>query len=820
MKEERRYRIKAFGIAFLMAAVIIIPVVIYSGGYLVYYGDYNAQQITFYKECIRSVQQGEFGWNWDTNLGVNFIGSYSFYTLGSPFFWLAALFPVSVSQYLMAPLLALKMALSSLFAYIYLRRFTKSGDSALIGALLYAFSGYSIGNAVFFHFHEAICFFPLLLTALEEAVVNKRRGMFALCVALCALVNYFFFIGECVFLVIYFIARLISDSKFRISVGDFFCLAFESVAGVMAAGILFVPSIVQVMDIGRAGSLLNGIDLLVYKEPQTYLTILKALFLPAEQFSRQMMFVSNITGWRSVTMYLPLFSVAGVIAYMRSSVKRSWISTLIRTMAVFAFVPALNALFTMFNSEYYARWYYMASLILALATARALDEDSADWKAGCAVSFCGALFFGIVYFFLPYVISSHEGENYDVRESVKYHMPIELGWVELEGVVIVFVALASSVLLALLLRSRRRLPRAKYMENLLSALVITGIVLGCFHFFEGRLSGPVYKMYNNLLESRVEIDDDEFFRINSDDIMNYNLAWGYSSPQSFHSIVPASITDLHTAMASANHSVVVSRTSDDLAFDALTRVKYIVKSALFQQGEPAEYYDEMKLYKYIGRQDDVNIFRSEAVVPMACSYDTCCSVKDVSDKTGGEQETNLSANLMLHSVALDDATYEKYADILTREVPTREQLDNDRMMADIADRQSLGAESFEITKKGFAFRTNYASDRIVVISTAYDRGWSARINGEAAEVDRANVGFLAIRVPAGENEVVFTYTAPGLKLGIILTAVGLSAIAAYILVVWLVLKKRPKKTPLPAADRGVSLHSGYIARLTEKGLEN
>ncbi|MGN1119629.1 MAG: YfhO family protein, partial [Oscillospiraceae bacterium] len=269
-KQEMKYYKSAFLTALLMGIVLVAPFLIIDGGYFIFYGDYNAQQIPFYKECIRSVQSGNFGWNWQTDLGANFIGSYSFYTLGSPFFWLAALFPESMSQYLMAPLLVLKLALASLFAFAYIRRFVTKPRLAVIGGLLYAFSGFSMYNIFFNHFHEAIVFFPLLLIGLEEAVINKRRGMFLLTVALNAFVNYFFFIGECVFLVIYFVVRLCMDKSFRINLTDFACLAFESVVGVMLAGILFVPSIYQVLDVPRSTQTLSGWNFLFYGKEQRY----------------------------------------------------------------------------------------------------------------------------------------------------------------------------------------------------------------------------------------------------------------------------------------------------------------------------------------------------------------------------------------------------------------------------------------------------------------------------------------------------------------------------------------------------------------------
>ena len=91
--ERRESYLRVFVLSFMMMILMIIPVMIYTNGYFVYYGDFNAQQLPFYYLAHDAVQHGAFGWNWLTDLGANFIGSYSFYLLGSPFFWLTVPFP-------------------------------------------------------------------------------------------------------------------------------------------------------------------------------------------------------------------------------------------------------------------------------------------------------------------------------------------------------------------------------------------------------------------------------------------------------------------------------------------------------------------------------------------------------------------------------------------------------------------------------------------------------------------------------------------------------------------------------------------------------
>ena len=119
-KSELQYYRKAFLMAAIMGVILFLPFVLIDGGYFIYYGDYNAQQIPFYTLCNQAIKSGSFMWDWQTDLGANFIGSYSFYTIGSPFFWLTMPFPAEVSKYLMAPLMVLKLSCCSTLSLIHI----------------------------------------------------------------------------------------------------------------------------------------------------------------------------------------------------------------------------------------------------------------------------------------------------------------------------------------------------------------------------------------------------------------------------------------------------------------------------------------------------------------------------------------------------------------------------------------------------------------------------------------------------------------------------------------------------------------------------
>ncbi len=255
-------------------------------GYFLFYGDFNVQQVPFYQLCHRAVREGNFGWNWYTDLGANFIGSYSFLSFWAVLFsGLPFLFPNSFVPYLMGPLLILKFALAALTAYCYISRFVKHNESAMLGGLLYAFCGFSVYNIFFNHFHEAIIVFPLLLLAMEKHIADGKRGYFAAAVFLAAVTNYFFFFGMVVFCVIYWLLRILTRSV-KQSLRSFLAMLTEAVLGVACSAFILLPTVLCVMQNSRVSSFNWGYDSWLYGRVQIYANIFRGAFSSLPIFPR------------------------------------------------------------------------------------------------------------------------------------------------------------------------------------------------------------------------------------------------------------------------------------------------------------------------------------------------------------------------------------------------------------------------------------------------------------------------------------------------------------------------------------------------------
>lgn len=812
-KQERKYYARAFLYALAMAGVLLLPFVIIDRGFFVYYGDYNAQQMPFYKTCIEAVQSGNFGWNWKTDLGANFVGSYSFYTLGSPFFWFAALFPAVISQYLMAPLLALKIALSSLFAFVFIRRFVTKPQNALIGGLLYAFSGYSMYNIFFNHFHEAIVFFPLLLIGLEEAVVNKRRGALALAVAINAFVNYFFFIGECIFLVLYFIARLIGDSGFRIGVRDFFCLAFEAVCGVLIAGILFVPSIFQVLDVPRSTSMLNGWDFLFYNKNQRYGLILEAMFFPGEIPARSSMFESADAKWSSVALFLPLFSLSGVLALVKgasteASRRMKWLRILLPACFVITMIPGLNSSFVLFNYSFYTRWWYMPELLCALATVYVLEHEEFDLKFG--VKFCAVAVVLISLLAVFFPMKDKETDQILPRIAVKISPAVFVN---------IGIAIAMTVVAFSMLHWRKRDSAAKFTKKVTAGVVVCSMALGYYFVSYGRILGPYLGDYNSKVSAQIHIDDPEFHRMESlDSLNNINMLWDMSSLKSFTSIIPSSTFDLYDLLG-IERSVNSNPKTENYALRSLTNVRYLIVSQNTDEKKLDEALKDMPMFEFMEEQDGYDIYRNTVALPMGYAYDTFIQDSDAKKQTKVD-------NLMVGSAILTAEQVEKYSDILLERKPEslNDEQRYERFLTDAEERQALGAKQFSVNSSGFTAVTDYTSEKLLVFSVPYDKGWSGTVSVQGAapqalEVDKVNGGFIGVRIPAGVCEISFTYKTPGGSLGIICTVAGIVLFGGYILLCYFIIKRRPVRYahlyPVDQND-GVKAHSSYIQQLSKQ----
>ena len=397
-KKTRYWQV--FWLCLLAAAALFAPHclvdAVAGGGYFHYAGDFNDQQINFYQYANSFIKQGG-SFSWATDLGSGFVNSYSFYLLGSPFFWLTLLVPARFMPWMMVPLLCLKIALAGGGGYLWARRWVRDEDWSMLAGCLYAFSGFTVYNIFFNHFLDVVALFPYMLAALDDAVIDGKKGRFPFWVAVNLLNNYFFFAGQAVFLIIYFFCML-AGHAYKIGPRKFALLAGETLLGCAMGCVLLLPAGLSLLQNPRTIDPFNGMGYLVYGKAQQYGAIFYSAFLMPDAPYFKDMFSEGILKHTSMTAYLPVVGIAGGLAFCRG--RRSHPFTyILKVCVVCAFVPILNSLFYALNSSYYARWYYMPVLVLCGATASLLArphlarrELPRAWGLTLAVTLSAAAF--------------------------------------------------------------------------------------------------------------------------------------------------------------------------------------------------------------------------------------------------------------------------------------------------------------------------------------------------------------------------------------------------------------------------------------------
>ncbi len=751
-----------FGLGFLSLFLVLLPLMIMDRGYFIYYGDFTSQQLPFYELANDAVRAGQFGWNWYTDLGGSFIGSYAFYLLGSPFFWLSVLLPEFLVLYSIPWLLCLKHATAALTAYAYIRRFVQNKNAAVIGGLLYAYSGFQIFNLFFNHFQDVTAFFPLLLITLEQLVNENKRGRFALAVALLALINYFFFAGQFVFVLLYFLIRC-RCKDFHITWKKFLAIAIEAIAGVCIACIILLPAALAILENSRVSGRLLGQDMVFYSDKTRIFRIIQSFFMVPDAPARPNLFSTTTGKWASIGGYLPLFSMAGVIAFMGHK-RKHWASTLVWICILCAFVPMLNSAFYMFNSSYYARWYYMPILIMALMTAYALDHTEIQWKPGVTVCAVMLAVFGIISC-IPTKNDEGETELFAFANIPAYFYAV------LAVCVLCWIGL-----FYLYLRRTRKLPYLQLAVILttVACTVCTGTVV---YFGKGLgTNGPRF------IETAIHGEDNlsisyetegEYFRVDmSEGYDNYPMFWGLSSMRTFHSTVSTSIMEFYDSIGITRD--VASRPEiNHYTLRGLFSVKYYFDR--IEDDEEDEEPFEMPGFSFYAEENQFRIYKNDYFIPMGFTYDYYVTEDMLNGRTDATRE-----RILMQALLLDEEQADRYRHIIQPADNTSMNLSENQYLETCLDHQEECCSDFTYDSYGFSANITLYREKLVFFSVPYDKGWTAQVNGKDVEVERVSGGFMAVPCEVGENEIVFSYETPGLRVGAWLTLAGILLLAVYL----------------------------------------
>ena len=787
-EQDRKKFWQAVGLCALTAAIFFLPFYILDGGFFHYAGDFNSQQISFYRYMNGFVKGAGYPdstfagaprntFSWATDLGSGVMNAYSFYLYGSPFFWLSVLLPQSWLPYMMVPLLVLKFGVAGGGAFLYLRRYVKNENYAVLGACLYALSGFAVYNVFFNHFVDVVALFPYLLWALDEAIYEDRHGLFAFWVAVNLLNNYFFFVGQVIFLCIYFVCKL-TAKDFRLTGRKFGHLLWESVLGVAMGCLLLFPAVLSLLQNPRTIDLSSGWGFLTYAKVQQYLAILLSWILPPDSPYLTSVWSEGVIKWTSMTAYLPLCSLAGAMAYWRSR-KADSKKRIVAVCAVCALVPVLNSAFYALNSSYYARWYYMPTLILAAMTVNALEDPDIDLDAparGISWIMLAALVFAVV----------------PVRDDTTGTW--SFGVLKNPGQ---FFAVLGFGLLGLMLyrylcgvwRQDSRFAQRMTAAVLVFACAFTMVHIGIGKFGQWHTDSDLVEQDTNALLLKNALPEGDY-RIDTYKIHDNIGMWlDKSCLQYFGSTAAPSILSFYPGLG-VKRDVRSEPEITNYALRGLLSVEYLITTP-----EKRESFEDEadEGWTYLADVDGYALYHNDNYVPMGFTYDYY-----VTEATYEASIKTLRSNLLMRALVLTDEDVAQYGKYLTElSEAMLNDLHYDSYTQDCADRRAHSCSVFQMNNAGFHAEITLEKPNLVFFSVPYDDGFTAYVNGEKTDILRVDEGLMAVLCPAGASSIDFVYQAAGLSASRVVTAVAIPVWVVY--VAYFVRRKR-RSTGTPAEE--------------------
>ena len=779
---------QAVGLCALTAAVFFVPFYILDGGFFHYAGDFNSQQISFYRYMNGFVKGAGYPdsafagaprntFSWATDLGSGVMNAYSFYLYGSPFFWLSVLLPQSWLPYMMVPLLVFKFGVAGGGAYLYLRRYVKNANYAVLGACLYALSGFAVYNVFFNHFVDVVALFPYLLWALDEAIYENRHGLFAFWVAVNLLNNYFFFVGQVIFLCIYFVCKL-TAKDFRLTARKFGHLLWESVLGVAMGCLLLFPAVLSLLQNPRTIDLSSGWGFLTYAKVQQYLAILLSWILPPDSPYLTSVWSEGVIKWTSMTAYLPLCSLAGAMAYWHSR-KADSKKRIVAVCAVCALVPVLNSAFYALNSSYYARWYYMPTLILAAMTVNALEDPDIDLDAparGIGWIMLATLVFAVV----PVRDDTTEAWSFGVLKNPEQFFVV-LGF-GLLGLMLYRVLCSKW-------RQDSRFAQRMTAAVLVFACAFTMVHIGIGKFGQWHTDSDLVEQDTNALLLKNDLPEGDY-RIDTYKIHDNIGMWlDKSCLQYFGSTAAPSILSFYPGLG-VKRDVRSEPEITNYALRGLLSVEYLITTP--EQRESFE--DEADAgWTYLADVDGYTLYHNDNYVPMGFTYDYY-----VTEATYETSIKTLRSNLLMRALVLTDedvAQYGKYLTELSEDMLN--DLHYDSYTQDCADRRAHSCSVFQMNNAGFHAEITLDKANLVFFSVPYDDGFTAYVNGEKTDILQVDEGLMAVLCPAGASSIDFVYQAAGLSASRVVTAV---AIPVWVVYVACFVRRKRRSTGAPAEE--------------------
>lgn len=777
---------KLFPYRYLLIVVLTtigyLPLFIAEGGFLPVC-DATWQVLPFVVETKRMLESGTPMWSWNSFLGDNFIGSYTYYTLTSPFALFNCLFPYKYIVLGFTITLYLKILACAFVSDMYFREIGFGKDLRLIGCLLYAFCTWALTNSYYHMFWEPMIAFPILLIFIERFIKRKRYMYSGLAAAsaITAIANFYFIPANFIAGALYFFVRIYSVDSTSYNKALLILRAVGCVMlGLGVAAVAFMPVYFQLAESPRGNFDINGIIdaylpqsrilslflpyynihsiwpfypfvllpnanvyvfgifplLLFFYSKSHWRAKLKLAYIAAcamlYVFPLEWVIQSIGYRWAKYILLLEMFSLIPLVFFaFQRGLEWYW---RLSALLIVVFVSPLNGVFNLFTTTLYCRWLYALIMVLivgCLSWIKRTDRVANKWVWGY-VAFCICV---LTFFSAFSELSPNTTFNFLRIGFIWVLSLLNLG-------VLIWICGSDA---------KKRTYRLFWGVSLccVAQMLVTSYTLiggeGDHHILQFEKQCSAYRQDTDMTH-RTSILNADKLESNLGIVINRPSIIGYNSvfSQTYYGLIESFQPEYQINA--------FSPPSFHDSFAALTSVKYL--------------WDAAK-----GTDPSVAVSSFPHYIPMGFAYDFYAVKEDVNLKEGKDNDLALGMLNALVIKAADEPILSKYME--KTDFSTNAPLDSV-----VAARRQVVCDDFTGDTRGFSATISLDKPRVIFFSVITDPGFTAYIDGNPTEIYEANTGFSAVVVPAGRHHIRFEYFTPGLKTGALISFLSLSLLVA------------------------------------------
>jgi len=702
-------------------------------------------------------------WSFSQGMGQNIMPS-----LSDPFNWIVIAFGTGNIAYGFIWMELIKMVLTAIFFYLFLKQLHLSSLAVITGTLLYTFSGFIIIGSGWNIFSAEACFLALLLLGFEKLYQKGSWYIFPVAVALIAILQPFdlYFYG--LFLVIYFLFRHFTSEnpswKKLLSVS--LKMAGLGLLGVMISSFYLVSIMQMLLDSPRvsgnssyAGKLLShsvfGTESVVHNGTAIMRFFSNDLLGNGSKFKGWYNYLEAPMVYIGL---LPLLLFPQVFIYLNNR-KRIFYGIFLAIFFIPIVFPFFRYAFWLFTGDYYRGFSLLISIVLllfSLEVIHSLDKVKKINLPLLLITLAGLI--GLLYYPFPNIDQVLEK---DLRSVIILFLIIYSG-------IIAFMSYSKNRDVAKILLLCVVLIEIGYLNSktLQERVVLTKL--------ENRQKTG-YNDYSIEASAFVRSIDKGFFRVHKD----------YASGPAIHfSSNDGKIQDYFSTLSytSFNQKYYIRFLEEtgciEKGAEFQTRWAPGFETRPFLQTFGSGKYNFIKTINSPFRQfgfdsltqlGDVKIYKNHFFLPLGFTYDTYIPLKEFKKLSVLQKQFILFRAFVAEEPL--DPRFSKFKAISSGD--TANNYNWNELAADINARKADTLQIALFSNNRIKGSIDLKKTKLLFFSIPYDKGWHGRVDGKDTEPVLSNIGFLGFCLDPGKHAVELFYKPPYFNLSIVVSVIGL-----------------------------------------------